>query len=295
MFKVSHRKALPHVIYCQVWRWPNLQSHHELKSIPDCLYPYDSRNEHICINPYHYQKLELPLHTASQLQQQFQQKQQHSLATGISAYQSNSPQILNNHYHLTNFPSLSSANTSPIITTTTASLMHDSYLGNLQQKLFNSTLLFPSINQSMINSNYPLLKSQLLQQQQQNLQQQQQLILANSPSNNIFLDSSGSVSICSGNSNTQSPSTLSDDDDVSAMVAAAAAAANLPTTSNFQYINAQNLNKTIFNNEQPTILTMQNINPKSIDQFPDYWCSICYYELNSRVGEPFKVKIILFI
>jgi len=25
--QVSHRKGLPHVIYCRVWRWPNLQSH----------------------------------------------------------------------------------------------------------------------------------------------------------------------------------------------------------------------------------------------------------------------------
>jgi hypothetical protein len=24
--QVSHRKGLPHVIYCRVWRWPNLQS-----------------------------------------------------------------------------------------------------------------------------------------------------------------------------------------------------------------------------------------------------------------------------
>jgi len=29
--QVSHRKGLPHVIYCRVWRWPDLQSHHELK------------------------------------------------------------------------------------------------------------------------------------------------------------------------------------------------------------------------------------------------------------------------
>lgn len=27
--QVSHRKGLPHVIYCRVWRWPDLQSHHE--------------------------------------------------------------------------------------------------------------------------------------------------------------------------------------------------------------------------------------------------------------------------
>ena len=30
--QISHRKALPHVIYCRVYRWPDLQSHHELKA-----------------------------------------------------------------------------------------------------------------------------------------------------------------------------------------------------------------------------------------------------------------------
>uniref|UniRef100_A0A183BZ20 MH1 domain-containing protein n=1 Tax=Globodera pallida TaxID=36090 RepID=A0A183BZ20_GLOPA len=27
--QISHKKALPHVIYCRVYRWPDLQSHHE--------------------------------------------------------------------------------------------------------------------------------------------------------------------------------------------------------------------------------------------------------------------------
>uniref|UniRef100_A0A915B0R3 Mothers against decapentaplegic homolog n=1 Tax=Parascaris univalens TaxID=6257 RepID=A0A915B0R3_PARUN len=56
--QVSHRKGLPHVIYCRVWRWPDLQSHHELKPIPECMYPYDSKHQLICINPYHYQRID---------------------------------------------------------------------------------------------------------------------------------------------------------------------------------------------------------------------------------------------
>jgi hypothetical protein len=56
--QVSHKKNLPHVIYCKLWRWPAISSHHELRPIPTCQFPYDSRNEHICINPYHYQRIE---------------------------------------------------------------------------------------------------------------------------------------------------------------------------------------------------------------------------------------------
>lgn len=60
LFQVSHRKGLPHVIYCRVWRWPDLQSHQELRPIPECLYPHDHNNKtpYICINPYHYQRLD---------------------------------------------------------------------------------------------------------------------------------------------------------------------------------------------------------------------------------------------
>uniref|UniRef100_A0A0N5C4M2 Mothers against decapentaplegic homolog n=1 Tax=Strongyloides papillosus TaxID=174720 RepID=A0A0N5C4M2_STREA len=56
--QISHRKALPHVIYCRVYRWPDLQSHHELKAIESCRFCYESGQKEICINPYHYQRVE---------------------------------------------------------------------------------------------------------------------------------------------------------------------------------------------------------------------------------------------
>lgn len=58
--QVSHRKGLPHVIYCRVWRWPDLQSHHELKPLEICEYPFSAKQKEVCINPYHYKRVESP-------------------------------------------------------------------------------------------------------------------------------------------------------------------------------------------------------------------------------------------
>ncbi|XP_028968462.1 mothers against decapentaplegic homolog 9-like [Galendromus occidentalis] len=59
--QVSHRKGLPHVIYCRVWRWPDLQSHHELKPIELCQFPFSAKQKDVCINPYHYRRVESPV------------------------------------------------------------------------------------------------------------------------------------------------------------------------------------------------------------------------------------------
>jgi len=60
--QINHRKGLPHVIYCRVWRWPDLQSHHELKPAPHCKFPYDTKHQKdVCINPYHYTRVETPM------------------------------------------------------------------------------------------------------------------------------------------------------------------------------------------------------------------------------------------
>lgn len=63
--QVSHRKGLPHVIYCRVWRWPDLQSHHELKALDCCEFPFGSKQKDICVNPYHYRRVETPGNSSS--------------------------------------------------------------------------------------------------------------------------------------------------------------------------------------------------------------------------------------
>jgi hypothetical protein len=60
-FQVSQKKGLPHVIYCRLWRFPDLQSHHELKPVDHCTYAFHLRREEVCVNPYHYSKVDQPI------------------------------------------------------------------------------------------------------------------------------------------------------------------------------------------------------------------------------------------
>ncbi|XP_071007433.1 mothers against decapentaplegic homolog 3b isoform X3 [Oncorhynchus clarkii lewisi] len=59
--QVSHRKGLPHVIYSRLWRWPDLQSPHELRAIELCEYAFHTKKDEVCVNPYHYQRVETPI------------------------------------------------------------------------------------------------------------------------------------------------------------------------------------------------------------------------------------------
>ncbi|CAJ0963940.1 unnamed protein product, partial [Mesorhabditis belari] len=51
----STKKAYPHVLYSRMWRFPWVRSHNELKTIPNCRYPYAKKMAQVCINPYHYE------------------------------------------------------------------------------------------------------------------------------------------------------------------------------------------------------------------------------------------------
>lgn len=59
--QVSQRKAAPHVVYCRMWRYPELSSAHQLKAVPHCRFPFGKKLDSICINPYHYEKVEPPV------------------------------------------------------------------------------------------------------------------------------------------------------------------------------------------------------------------------------------------
>ena len=58
--QVANRKTLPHVIYCRIWRWPDLQSQYELRATDSCATGYSKDNKEVCVNPYHYRRVEAP-------------------------------------------------------------------------------------------------------------------------------------------------------------------------------------------------------------------------------------------
>ena len=51
---------LPHVVYCRVWRWPDLRSHNELKAESCCKFAFQLKLPDVCINPYHYMRVKSP-------------------------------------------------------------------------------------------------------------------------------------------------------------------------------------------------------------------------------------------
>ena len=45
--QVQHRKTLPHLLYCQIWRWPDIRSQHELKQTDTCKFTYRAKCDQI--------------------------------------------------------------------------------------------------------------------------------------------------------------------------------------------------------------------------------------------------------
>ncbi|XP_077778771.1 uncharacterized protein LOC114589390 [Podarcis muralis] len=48
----------PHTLFCRLWRWPEVQSHDDLRSMETCANAYKKQKSKVCVNPYHFEKVE---------------------------------------------------------------------------------------------------------------------------------------------------------------------------------------------------------------------------------------------
>jgi hypothetical protein len=55
----------PVVAFCRIWRWPDLNTHLELRPCESCSYAFQHEKDQICVNPYHSDRVIAPCKTTS--------------------------------------------------------------------------------------------------------------------------------------------------------------------------------------------------------------------------------------
>ncbi|XP_074099963.1 smad on X [Cotesia typhae] len=215
-------KGLPHVIYCRLWRWPDLQSHHELKATDHCEYSFTQKKDEVCVNPYHYQRIQTPV----------------------------LPAILVPRHNLSNDDSV----------------LYNTSFEELNVSVPENTSFHATLNHRYSNQQGIPHSSQ--QQQPNNPYQAMQNMQATSPASVGSLGSiQGSPHPASGSmdppADTPPPGYISEDGD------------NIDHNDN---------------------MSLSRLSPSPVDAQPvmycepAFWCSISYYELNTRVGETFHAS-----
>jgi hypothetical protein len=225
--QVSHRKGLPHVIYCRIFRWPDLQTHHELKPIDTCEFSFNSKQSDICINPLHYERIDVPILPPVLVPKHVEFSQGHSII-----YNNN-----NNHSVMdTGSPSDGSVFTNK-------ENVYASYpSSNTNVASYQSPEQSIGYYRSNINNNYAYYYNHF-----------------NANTNNT---SNNNYNLNSTYSSTGSPQQISS-----------------PLEDSSSSCTTENMSSPPLSrsNEQ-----------RDYQETVNYWCSIVYYELNTRIGEVFN-------
>lgn len=221
--QVSHRKGLPHLIYCRIYRWPDLQSPQELKAIDSCEFSFSSKQNEVCINPYHYERVDIPVLPPVLVPKHVEFSLGHSLVHNYS-----------NQIYSSYNSSFSSNNSS--------------YTSNTPNKSYNDKENYPQ-NQihysNYLNHSSPASVSI---NQFRNTINQNYYYYANNFNNSASYTSSSS------------PQSMLEE-----------------SCENMSPLNSSNS-------------LSPNRDTYFANQAPSNWCSISYYELNSRIGEMFHAS-----
>lgn len=286
--QVAGRKGFPHVIYARIWRWPDLHKN-ELKHVKYCQFAFDLKCDSVCVNPYHYERVVSPGIDLSGL-----------------TLQSGTPRLVKDEYTAGPVPGSSmdvDAGEMQALSQTiqhTAPPQQNFTLTELQSTSANDPGMYNTTNRQVLGPTaVPKLEGgpepcprgswlPLLQMQHRN----------NSPvsphlQQNGFNNSNTAVPAATNSGSVGGPSQATATGPGGAFTGAGGTwtgSSTLTYTQSMQPPDNRNHHSYWNHNSSNQIGNEVNVSGLLSSQpAPEYWCSVAYFELDTQVGETFKV------
>ena len=287
--QVAGRKGFPHVIYTKLWRWPDLQKN-ELKAISTCNWAFDMKCDNVCVNPYHYERImsrDSDLHAAMLTKPGVYNSA--SLPTLDSSGTGDDKKVKTviQHKHQTGNSSDSPTASGlglPGTTSNNGKMGTSSSGGSDQSKGHGLSNLIEIQKQNIANAQARL--SEVAQERKRNEASNGMVHVVGTVPNNMPQVSQNGQGLqpdqAQQNGHQQpSPSNSNSNDAPSQNYLHGTGPVINPQPENAALTHIDELERQI-EKQIPKFIALENP--------PDYWATINYYEVDINVGEPFKVS-----